>query len=329
VRLKKLTVAIVILVSSTACDSRYEESDILNEYKFRDNGYYTVQEWINGYQSRNSNKWDITPLNDSNMMKVCSGDHSFESSYTSRFDLETVPQYLALIEIVPGLDMSNGLGARVYIKGQTWKEFEDFRSSYYDADHDQKLQKLGNFASRINYLIIKECTSKAATNSSIKAALDTGLNVINEAKKNKEEAKKNIEIENANKKAEYNRFYPILVKLNEKARKYGGGSYKDFTDAQSYAGSLIRNGAESALTGRPENVRGVGCEATVSSSWYEGNPGGYWYCYIRLLGSSDYYAIEFDGQKWSGSPGSAGALVKWNTSDAFDKWFWANRESFS
>jgi hypothetical protein len=214
-------------------------------------------------------------------------------------------------EIYHGLDrppeILDGLPKGIFLENEKWKEykskyFED--DSYYEGWESPKVEAR---SIKINNVIVEFCRLNSTSNSELKKAMDIGDRENLQSQKQKSERD--------------SKFLPILSSLNKKAETNGLGNYKEYLQAQSTTGKLIVAGASYSLTGASRDVQSASCSATVDSTWMFGEPGGYWSCYIDFIGGSEFYSIEFVGDKWSGRPGTGASLVEFKTTSAFDTWF--------
>lgn len=134
-----------------------------------------------------------------------------------------------------------------------------------------------------------------------------------------------VRIEEERKAAEKLRakWEPVLNKWDDRAREAGLGDLSDYLSATSRAESLITAGAQYSLTGAEREVQSASCYATSYSLWSQGEPGGWWYCYINFLGGGDGYSVEFSNGNWSGKAdgGSrSGRDLNWKIPDGLTEW---------
>ena len=134
-----------------------------------------------------------------------------------------------------------------------------------------------------------------------------------------------VRIEKERKAAEKLRakWEPILNKWDDRAREAGLGDLSEYFSATSRAESLIAAGAQYSLTGADREVQSASCWATQYSLWSQGEPGGWWSCYINFLGGGDSYSVEFSNGNWSGraDAGSrAGRDLNWKIPDGLLSW---------
>lgn len=115
---------------------------------------------------------------------------------------------------------------------------------------------------------------------------------------------------------------PLLDQWDALAWGQGGGSIIDYYRAASQAEYLIKSGASYSLTGVNVNLQSVYCWPTTISRWSNGNPNGWWTCFLRPLGGSgEFYSIEFSGTDWSGKPGDrVGESLNWEIPDELEEW---------
>jgi len=300
--MKKISLVLLAILSLllTSCNTTEEN-------KFRTHDFYTIEEIINGYKA------ELPALGKPELIKVCTGNVEKVKPYLPQ-DIK-IALYFALEEIYPNLHGGNGyIGTPngVLLQGENWDEYQKiFETGEYGSQTDQQYWDRTN---KIVADIQKICVQKAAIDPDLNSAIN------NKQQQNQQSNQNEIELRN--------KFLPVLDKLNKKALSYGYGTYKEFVVAQGAAGDLIRSGAQYALTGNSRDVQSASCEASKNSTWVGGNPGGYWNCFIRFIGESDFYAVEFVGQKWSGKIGSTGSSINWNTSSDFDSWFMVNINDF-
>lgn len=134
-----------------------------------------------------------------------------------------------------------------------------------------------------------------------------------------------VRIEEERKAAEKLRvkWEPVLNKWDDRAREAGLGDLSDYLSATARAESLITAGAQYSLTGAEREVQSASCWATQYSLWSQGEPGGWWSCYINFLGGGDSYSVEFSSGNWSGraDAGSrAGRDLNWKIPDGLLSW---------
>ena len=116
---------------------------------------------------------------------------------------------------------------------------------------------------------------------------------------------------------------PVLKKWDDRAIAAGSGDLSDYLSATSRAESLITAGAQYSLTGAEREVQSASCWATQYSLWFQGEPGGWWSCYINFLGGGESYSVEFSNGNWSGraDAGSrAGRDLNWKIPEGLTDW---------
>jgi hypothetical protein len=119
------------------------------------------------------------------------------------------------------------------------------------------------------------------------------------------------------------KYEPLLEQWNERAREAGLGDLSDYFSATSSAESLITAGAQYSLTGASREVQSASCWPTQYSLWSQGEPGGWWSCYINFLGGGDSYSVEFSGGSWSGNADAgsrAGRELNWKIPQGLLDW---------
>lgn len=129
-----------------------------------------------------------------------------------------------------------------------------------------------------------------------------------------------IAIENSEKSKRLQKQADIL---NKKVSKIGGGSYYEMLEAEIALEILIERGAQFSLTGQSREVEEASCSPTTYSSWFKGEPGGTWYCYMYFLDGSEPYTINVSGSRWGGvadKGSSAGDFVEFKVSDELREW---------
>jgi len=129
-----------------------------------------------------------------------------------------------------------------------------------------------------------------------------------------------IAIENSEKSKRLQKQADIL---NKKVSKIGGGSYYEMLEAEIALEILIERGAQFSLTGQSREVEEASCSPTTYSSWFKGEPGGTWYCYMYFLDGSEPYTINVSGARWGGvadKGSSAGDFVEFKVSDELREW---------
>ena len=132
-----------------------------------------------------------------------------------------------------------------------------------------------------------------------------------------------LEKKRKNEEALRAKYEPILKKWDEKALKAGYGDLREYLSATSRAKKLIESGAQYSLTGTQREVQNASCSATQYSSWSQGEPDGWWSCYINFLGGSDLYSVEFSNGNWSGKADggrSSGRDLNWNIPQGLLGW---------
>jgi len=105
-------------------------------------------------------------------------------------------------------------------------------------------------------------------------------------------------------KKRISRFVSVYPSLNNKAVKAGFNSITDYIKTRNSTGYTLKQGAQLNLTGQEQSVESANCYGTSFSRSFNGNPTGWWYCYMHTLGgTNDFWSIEFksDGS-WSGIP---------------------------
>jgi hypothetical protein len=116
---------------------------------------------------------------------------------------------------------------------------------------------------------------------------------------------------------------PILKKWDDRAIAAGSGDLADYLSATASAESLIKAGAQYSLTGASREVQSAYCWATQYSLWFQGEPGGWWSCYINFLGGGEGYSVEFSNGNWSGKADSgsrAGRDLNWKIPEGLTQW---------
>jgi len=109
------------------------------------------------------------------------------------------------------------------------------------------------------------------------------------------------------------KFLETAHKWNLKARLAGAGSLSELYTAINLLEADIQLNSTNSFSGNSQAISSVNCLPTSMSTWANGNPSGWWNCFISFLGDSESleYSIELSGGTWGGSTGFSYSDLNW------------------